>query len=58
MMSCGKPNYQATVAFCYGIVKSAKLLYCRVSYDIASVQDRMKAVHLPERHIQRLAAGW
>ena len=26
-MSCGKPYYQATVAFCYGIVKSAKLLY-------------------------------
>jgi hypothetical protein len=26
MMSCGKPNYQATVAFCYGIVKNAKLL--------------------------------
>jgi len=26
MMSCGKPNYQATMAFCYGIVKSAKLL--------------------------------
>jgi formylglycine-generating enzyme required for sulfatase activity len=34
MMSCGKPNYQATVAFCYGIVKSAKLLssYTRPSY--------------------------
>jgi hypothetical protein len=25
-MSCRKPNYQATVAFCDQIVKSAKLL--------------------------------
>ena len=30
----------------------------RVQYDIASVQTRMRAAHLPERHIQRLAAGW
>jgi hypothetical protein len=32
MMSCGKPNYQATVAFCYGIVKSAKLLSMGFQY--------------------------
>jgi predicted phosphodiesterase len=30
----------------------------RVEYDIASVQARMRAADLPERHIQRLAAGW
>ena len=30
----------------------------RVSYDIESVQNRMKAAHLPERHILRLSAGW
>jgi diadenosine tetraphosphatase ApaH/serine/threonine PP2A family protein phosphatase len=30
----------------------------RVAYDIASVQKRMLEIGLPERHIQRLAAGW
>lgn len=30
----------------------------RVAYDIASVQTRMKAVHLPQRHITRLTTGW
>jgi len=32
--------------------------YRRVEYDIAAVQDRMKAVGLPLKHIQRLAEGW
>ncbi|HNB51813.1 MAG TPA: metallophosphoesterase family protein [Anaerolineales bacterium] len=32
--------------------------YRRVQYDISAVQKRMKAFKLPERHIQRLAAGW
>jgi diadenosine tetraphosphatase ApaH/serine/threonine PP2A family protein phosphatase len=30
----------------------------RVPYDIPAVQLRMTAVNLPERHIQRLTAGW
>ncbi len=30
----------------------------RVAYDIAAVQERMRSAGLPERHIQRLAAGW
>jgi len=30
----------------------------RVSYDIQSVQARMRSARLPERHIQRLSAGW
>ncbi len=34
------------------------LEYRRVAYDVASVQERMRAAHLPRRHIQRLAAGW
>ncbi len=34
------------------------LEYRRVAYDIASVQERMRAARLPLRHIQRLAAGW
>jgi diadenosine tetraphosphatase ApaH/serine/threonine PP2A family protein phosphatase len=32
--------------------------YHRVIYNVAEVQERMEAVDLPERHIQRLAAGW
>lgn len=32
--------------------------YRRTPYDIQAVQKRMKANKLPERHIQRLAAGW
>ncbi len=30
----------------------------RVPYDILSVQSRMKAAGLPERHIRRLTSGW
>jgi diadenosine tetraphosphatase ApaH/serine/threonine PP2A family protein phosphatase len=30
----------------------------RVSYDIKSVQDRIKKVKLPWRHAMRLAEGW
>jgi predicted phosphodiesterase len=32
--------------------------YQRVAYDIRSVQERMKAAKLPERHIVRLEGGW
>jgi predicted phosphodiesterase len=32
--------------------------YHRVAYDIGAVQSRMMALNLPDRHIQRLAAGW
>jgi diadenosine tetraphosphatase ApaH/serine/threonine PP2A family protein phosphatase len=32
--------------------------YQRVEYDISSVQARMMEAGLPERHIQRLSAGW
>jgi predicted phosphodiesterase len=32
--------------------------FCRVSYDVEAVQERMADVNLPEKHIQRLAAGW
>ena len=32
--------------------------YRRVPYDISSVQQRMVAANLPERHIQRLTGGW
>lgn len=32
--------------------------YRRVEYDIPAVQERMRIAGLPERHIQRLSAGW
>jgi diadenosine tetraphosphatase ApaH/serine/threonine PP2A family protein phosphatase len=32
--------------------------YRRIAYDIPAVQARMDAAGLPERHIQRLTAGW
>jgi len=32
--------------------------YRRIAYDIQSVQRRMTAANLPERHIQRLSSGW
>lgn len=32
--------------------------YRRANYDISAVQSRMLALGLPDRHIQRLAAGW
>lgn len=32
--------------------------YRRVVYNIGSVQERMKAAKLPERHIVRLEGGW
>lgn len=44
----------------YAIFDSEKKTwsYRRIEYDIAAVQSRMKKAGLPERHIQRLAAGW
>lgn len=30
----------------------------RIAYDVSSVQARMEAAGLPERHSQRLTAGW
>lgn len=30
----------------------------RIEYDVAKVQEKMKAAGLPERHINRLASGW
>ena len=32
--------------------------YHRVLYDVKAVQERMRAANLPDRHIQRLTAGW
>jgi len=32
--------------------------YRRVEYDISSIQERMRILNLPDRHIYRLSAGW
>ena len=32
--------------------------YHRVAYEVTLVQQRMLAAGLPERHIQRISAGW
>ncbi|MCL5429253.1 MAG: metallophosphatase family protein [Chloroflexi bacterium] len=32
--------------------------YRRVEYDVESIQQRMQAANLPQRHVARLAAGW
>jgi predicted phosphodiesterase len=32
--------------------------YRRVVYDVAAVQQRMRAAELPSKHVERLAEGW
>ena len=57
--SVGQPrDRDARAAF--AIYDDAKNVwdYRRVSYNISAVQSRMEKAGLPERHIQRLAAGW
>jgi diadenosine tetraphosphatase ApaH/serine/threonine PP2A family protein phosphatase len=42
---------------CYAIMNGAGIDIVRVSYDIASVQDKMKKEHLPQPLIERILAG-
>ena len=51
MMSCRKPNYQATLAFCYGIVKSAKLLLLYSSLDLDRFMDTISSLGLLSTHM-------
>lgn len=57
--SVGQPRDRDPRA-AYGIFdpETATYEYRRVAYDIPSVQARMSAAGLPDRHIQRLVAGW
>lgn len=57
--SLGQPRDRDPRA-AYAIFDSELMLwdYRRIPYDILAVQDRMKKAGLPERHIQRLSAGW
>lgn len=57
--SVGQPRDRDPRA-AYAIYNSDRLTWTchRVSYDVQDVQERMKSEGLPERHIQRLEAGW
>lgn len=57
--SVGQPrDRDPRAAFAVYDTDAATWQYRRVEYDISSVQLRMLAAGLPERHIQRLTAGW
>jgi predicted phosphodiesterase len=57
--SVGQPRDRDPRA-AYAIYDSNELTWenRRVSYDITSVQSRMQQLGLPDRHIERLSAGW
>jgi diadenosine tetraphosphatase ApaH/serine/threonine PP2A family protein phosphatase len=44
----------------YAIYDSEQNLmeYHRVTYDVATVQQRLVSAHLPDRHVLRLSSGW
>jgi predicted phosphodiesterase len=42
---------------CYAIINGGDIDIVRVSYDVASVQDKMKKEHLPEHLIERISMG-
>jgi diadenosine tetraphosphatase ApaH/serine/threonine PP2A family protein phosphatase len=57
--SVGQPRDRDRRA-AYGILDTEEYVFHfrRVEYDIAAVQDRMRAANLPARHIMRLEVGW
>ncbi len=57
--SVGQPrDRDARAAFAIFDDQTSDWDYHRVEYDIAGVQQRMRAANLPERHIARLGSGW
>jgi len=57
--SVGQPrDHDPRAAFAIYTPESHTWEFHRVEYDIESVQARMTSKGLPQRHIQRLAAGW
>lgn len=57
--SVGQPrDRDARAAFVIFDTETNSWEYHRVEYDIARVQQRMRAAQLPERHISRLSGGW
>ncbi|GAB4397488.1 MAG: metallophosphoesterase family protein [Anaerolineales bacterium] len=57
--SVGQPRDRDPRA-AYGILddQTFEWNFRRVAYDVETVQDRMRALNLPEKHIQRIASGW
>lgn len=56
--SIGQPrDGDPRAAFAIADLEHHVVEFWRVSYDIAAVQQRMRAVHLPEPLVQRLVAG-
>jgi len=57
--SVGQPrDRDARAAFAIYDTETNLWDYRRVAYDILAVQNRMRQVKLPERHIVRIEAGW
>jgi len=57
--SVGQPrDRDARAAYAIYDPENESWEYSRITYDINQVQERMQAVGLPERHIQRLSGGW
>jgi diadenosine tetraphosphatase ApaH/serine/threonine PP2A family protein phosphatase len=57
--SVGQPrDRDPRAAFAVFDTEAKMLDYRRVPYNFTEVQRRMTSVGLPNRHIQRLAAGW
>ena len=57
--SVGQPrDRDPRAAYALYDTDSQTISFLRVSYDIFSVQQRMQAAGLPDRHIARLSGGW
>jgi predicted phosphodiesterase len=57
--SVGQPrDRDPRAAFAIYESKDRSWEYRRVQYDVHSVQERMRAANLPDRHITRLTGGW
>jgi len=56
--SIGQPrDGDPRAAFAIADLEHQVVEFWRVPYDIAAVQERMRAAHLPEPLVQRLTAG-
>jgi diadenosine tetraphosphatase ApaH/serine/threonine PP2A family protein phosphatase len=57
--SVGQPrDRDPRAAFALFDTETKRLDYRRIPYNFSEVQERMAAAGLPNRHIQRLSAGW
>ncbi len=57
--SVGQPrDHNPLAAYAILDMEDYTLQWCRVEYNVLSVQYRMRQENLPERHISRLSAGW